>query len=164
MNNLFKYFLLGLLATSLPAGIMAFQGSPKPEVLSEISTPLPTFSPTTKPTKTPSPSLTATPLPTPSPISSEEIMRLLEGFAGQYGVDPNVLRYIAICESGFNPNAVNGPYVGLYQFGRITWSTNRILIGEDPNPDLRFNAGESIQTAAYMLAEKGRQFWPNCNP
>jgi len=91
-------------------------------------------------------------------------MDLLEGFAGQYDVDPDVLRHIAICESGFNPLAKNGPYIGLFQFGAATWSSNRKLIGEDPNPDLRYSAEESIQTAAYMIATKGRQFWPNCSP
>lgn len=174
MKMLMKYFLLGFLATAIPASAMAFQKTPEPKILSSTSTPIPVLSfsptPTARPVKTPvpkptkSPVPTQSPSPTPSPISSEEIMKLLEGFAGQYAVDPNVLRHIAICESGFNPSAVNGSYVGLYQFGPITWASNRILIGEDPDPDLRYSAEESIQTAAYMLATKGRQFWPNCKP
>lgn len=170
--NLFKYFLVGMFATLIPAGAMALKSKKEPEVLStyavETRLPFPTKTPSPKPTPKPTAKPTVKPTPTEAPIvdmvSSEEINRLIDGFAGQYGIDPNVLRHIAICESGFNPSATNGPYVGLFQFGPITWATNRILIGENPNPSLRFSAEESIQTAAYMLSTKGRQFWPNCQP
>ena len=176
MNGLWKYFILGFAVTALPSSIMAFTTKTnKPEVLSNVimSEPSPSTSPTpsqtptpttTKPTPTPTPTPTPSLVPTPTPISSEQINALIERFAAQYVVDPNVLRHIAICESGFNPSAVNGSYVGLYQFGPITWATNRIPIGENPDPSLRFNAEESIQTAAYMLQTKGRGFWPNCQP
>jgi len=36
-------------------------------------------------------------------------------------------------------------------------------MGEDPNPDLRFGARESIQTAAYVLAHRGPGAWPVCS-
>ncbi len=94
----------------------------------------------------------------------EQINALIERFGSQYGVDPNVLRYIAICESNFNPLAINGPYAGLYQFGPITWQNNRQLMNEDINPDLRFNAEEAIQTAAFVLSIGRGGVWPNCLP
>ena len=66
------------------------------------------------------------------------------------------MRCVAICESGFRSNAVNGPYKGLYQFGPFTWRNIRIEIGEDPDPDLRFSAEESAQTAAYAVLQGKR--------
>jgi len=129
------------------------------------------------PTQTPSPSLTSTPTtvptntPTPTPthipqpvVTSEEIHKLMERFAGQYVVDVNVLRHVAVCESGFNPNASNHGYAGLYQFNKTAWVNNRHLMGEDINTDLRFNAEESVQTAAYLISNGKRSLWPNCYP
>ena len=179
MNRLKKYFVLGFVFGFLPASIILFSGKKDaPEVLSStvetVVTPEPTESSTPKPVKSPSPKPTKKPVQTPSPTptpqpeieqaTSEQINGFVDRFAGQYNVDPNVLRHIAICESGFNPNAVNGAYVGLFQFGPITWMTNRVLIGENPNPALRYNAEESVQTAAYMLSTRGGKFWPNCIP
>ena len=143
--------------------------------------------PTLTPTPTPSPSLTSSPTPTPSPLptdtptpiptfsptptsvsqpkfTSAEINSFIERFAGQYGVDPNVLRHIATCESGFNADSINGPYVGLYQFSSSTWSNNRALLGEEKDPDLHFNAEEAVQTAAYLVSIGKKGIWPNCYP
>lgn len=88
----------------------------------------------------------------------------IERFAGQYGVDPNVLRHVAVCESGFRADAINGPYAGLFQFNVNTWKNNRKLMGEDTNLDLRFNAEEATQTAAYLMSIGKRGIWPNCYP
>ena len=77
---------------------------------------------------------------------------------------PNVMRHLAICESGFRADAVNGPYVGLFQFGPTTWQNIRAEIGENPDPDLRADAEEAIQTAAYALARGKLGIWPNCQP
>ena len=135
------------------------------------STLSPTQTPTFTPTITPSPKPTSSPTPSPSPspipqpiVNSEEIQNLLERFSGQYGVDVNILRHIAVCESGFNPLAINGAYAGLFQFNKSTWENNRRLMGEEISTDLRFNAEESIQTAAFIVS-KGKTFvWPNCYP
>lgn len=133
-------------------------------------TPSPTVLPT--PTLTPSPTIVPTPKPTPiktpSPIpqpryTSQQINGFIDRFAGQYGVDPNVLRHMAICESGFNPNAYQSGYAGLFQFGSVTWKNLRIKIGEDPNPDLRYNAEEAVQTAAYAISQGKSALWPNCH-
>lgn len=126
--------------------------TPKP-----TSIPLPTTTPKLKPTSTP------TPIPPPT-ITPSEIHALMERFAGQYGIDVNVLRHIAVCESGFKPLASNGPYAGLYQFNITTWQNNRRLMGEDINQDLRFNAEEAIQTAAFLISQGKKSLWPNCYP
>jgi hypothetical protein len=134
---------------------------------SEIS-PTPTVVvPTEQPTSTPTPLPTKVPTPTAIPqpkFSSEEIQGFIERFAAQYAVDANVLRHLAVCESGFNAEAVNGAYAGLFQFAQTSWRTNRAIMGEDPNPDLRFNAEEATQTAAYMVSQGRGAIWPNCYP
>ena len=175
-----KLIPLFLLALILALGV-SYQGfklvnrqDSETRVLSagvSFETPTPTLMPTPTPTPTPTltPSLTPTVAPTPTPIppppvTSEQIHGFIERFAGQYGVDPNVLRHIAVCESGFNPLAVNGPYVGLYQFSVSAWQNNRALFGEDPDPALRYDAEESAQTAAYLLSIGKGYLWPNCQP
>lgn len=129
------------------------------------ATPTETPSPTPIPTKppTPRPSPTVTPVPQPT-FSSQQINELINRFAGQYGVSPDVMRYIALCESGFNPLAKNAGYAGLFQFGSVTWKNLRTEIGESTDPDLRFNAEEATQTAAYALSKGKAGLWPNCYP
>lgn len=127
--------------------------------------PSPTLTPTPTPSPTPKPTNTPTPTTIPQPkFSSQEIQGFMERFAGQYGDDVNILRHIAVCESGFNPSSINGPYAGLFQFNKTTWKNNRLLMGEDTNPDLRLNAEESTQTAAYLISRGKRYLWPNCYP
>lgn len=167
-----KYVILGAFLIETILGIYIFIKRSKTYVLSEkiaateSPTPSPTPSPSPSPTPTPTLVPTQTPksLPTPTPVPPAEINAQIDRFSGQYAVDPNVMRHIAICESGFNPLAVNGPYAGLYQFGKITWKNLREEIGEDTKADLRFSAEESAQTAAYALAIGKRGIWPNCAP
>lgn len=119
-------------------------------------------------TPTPSPSNTPTALPTPSaaPVvyTSEQINGFITKYSGIYGVSPDILRHIAICESGFNPRATNLGYAGLYQFGSTTWSNFRLQMGENTHPDLRFNADEAVKTASYVLKQNKAYIWPNCVP
>lgn len=129
------------------------------------TTPIPT--PTQTPSPTPKP--TNAPIPTPTYIpqlkaSPQEIHGFMERFSGQYGIDVNVLRHVAVCESDFDPLAQNGKYAGLYQFDVVTWQNNRRLMGEEINPDLRFNAEEAVQTAAFLISKGKRYLWPNCFP
>jgi len=145
-----------------------------PKVLSESivsnSVPLPTLTLTPTPTPSPAPPPpTQTPTPNLAPLpmkayTSEEIHGFIEDYAKQYGVSIDVLRHIAVCESGFNPQARNGPYIGLYQFGPTAWKNNRALMGEDTDLALRFDAKESAQTAAYLVSLGRRDIWPNCYP
>lgn len=175
---MWKYVALGMALSLIPGSTwIFFSHRGKAQVLSvTVTVPTPTLVPSPTPTETPTPTPTRkptpkntptpkpTPTPTPVPVSSEQINGFIEQYARQYSVDPNQLRHIAICESGFNPNAVNGPYAGLYQFASKTWSNNRNIMGEDPNPGLRLNAEESVQTAAYLYSIKGPSLWPNCKP
>jgi len=143
--------------------------TPEPQVLAEVA-------PTLTPTITPSPTLTPTPTPKPRPspkategaaqpkFTSEQIYGFTERFGGQYAVDPNVLRHIALCESTFKPEARNYIYAGLFQFDTRTWKIYRNKIGEDPDPDLRYNAEEAVQTAAYAISLGQLRLWPNCQP
>lgn len=141
--------------------------------LSPSATIIPIASPSATPTASPSATiilkLTPTPTkikptPTPTSTSSEEVNEFIDRFAAQYGVDKNVLRHIAICESGFKSGATNGPYAGLYQFGSTTWQNIRKEIGEDTNPDLRYAAKDAVQTAAYAVSKGKGGMWPNCFP
>lgn len=143
-------------------------------------TPTPTLTPTDTPSPKPmgsapstssrlsslttSPSVQRTAAPVIPTATSAEVNGFIDRFSSQYGVDPNILRYIAICESGFSSNAKNGPYIGLFQFGEITWKNIRKEFGEDTNPDLRYSAEESVQTAAYALSHGKGKIWPNCQP
>lgn len=136
----------------------------------QIPSPTPNITPAPIPTEipTPVPTKTASPIPMPTPAipsaTSSEINGFIDRFSAQYRVDPNVLRHIAVCESGFRSNAKNGPYIGLYQFGEITWKNIRKEFGEDTNPLLRYSAEESVQTAAYALSHGKSGIWPNCVP
>jgi hypothetical protein len=130
-----------------------------------IPTVVPT--PTDSPTPTPKPKPTMVPIPTPKPppkYSSEEIYGFTNNLAGQYGVDPNVIRHIAICESGFNPLAKNSMYAGMFQFDAPTWKSFRKMMNKNPDPDLRFDAREAVETVAYMLSIHREALWPNCIP
>jgi hypothetical protein len=79
-----------------------------------------------------------------------------------YGISKEKLKNIAICESGLNPKAINVFYGGLFQFSPSTWSSNRKLMGEDTDTDLRFNAEEAIKTAAFKMSRDGFGAWPHC--
>ncbi len=136
----------------------------------EIVTPSP------RPTSTPAPSTlsgtdgqatpTSTPIGTPGPTpdvwSPQAMEPLFAQYAGMYGADKNLLERIANCESHFNPNAENGPYLGMFQFNASTWSNNRSLMGMDPDPGLRTDIEESIRTAAFLVSRAGDAPWPAC--
>lgn len=79
-------------------------------------------------------------------------------------MDPNVLRHVALCESTFKPEARHYIYAGLYQFDTRTWKVYRQKMGEDTDPDLRYNAEEAVQTAAFALSLGQLRLWPNCTP
>jgi len=87
---------------------------------------------------------------------------LMERYGEYYGVSKEVLKKIAFCESGYNPEAINGPFAGMYQFLASTWISNRNAMGLDPNPDLRFNTEEAIRTTAFKISRDGTGAWPVC--
>ena len=179
VKNIIVYILLLLLAAeAVSLGVIRKQKT-KTAVLSVALTPYPTstptespkptLTPTATPTKSPTPTISPTKKPTPTAVpqpifSSEEINGFINRFASQYGVSADVLRHIALCESGFNPLAEHLGYVGLYQFGGVTWKNIRNSFGEDPSLDLRSNAEEAVQTAAYAISIGKKGIWPNCYP
>jgi hypothetical protein len=124
------------------------------------STPTPTFTPT--PTLTPTATPTATPTFTPTPMPATAYEEYFDTYSRQYNVDKNVLKKIAYCESGMGTGASNGDYGGMYQFSVGTWEATRREMGADSNPDLRFGAKESIETAAYKISRNGANAWQNC--
>lgn len=144
--------------------------SPTPTeiVLTETPTvtPTSTIQPTTTPTITPSLTTTPTPtittIPVAAPVNLDE---LFARYSGQYGVDVNLLKKIAKCESNFNTNAIGpkGLYVGMFQFGDGSWQSTRKQMGLDPNPQLRTNAEESIKTAAFAISKGRASMWPHCS-
>lgn len=181
MLNKPLYFFLGFTLAFLPAvfllskaptGMIAepenvvilaqIEPSPKPTpTFSPAPTPSPTLKPTVKPFPVFEPTLTA-PTPTPDVWSPPHLEPWFAQYAGQYGVDKNILERLANCESHFDPDAVNGDYVGLFQFSTKTWVSYRAQIGMDASPGLRTNAEESIRTAAYVVSRRGASPWPAC--
>jgi len=176
-----KFFILSILIFGyLPAAFFLGKYSKSQALVAQKeieSTPIPTSTPqatTTpqklsstpiqKPTTTPTVTKTPTPTPKPLPATSQEINGFIERFSAQYGIDPNVIRYIAICESGFNSNAQNGSYKGLFQFKEITWKNIRKEMNEDTRFDLVFSPEEAVQTATYAYSKGKTSIWPNCVP
>ena len=173
-----SYRVIAKVFTNSRPRVLQAEVSEKTTVTSTLSEPEGSLSRRPKPTSTVTPTITPTlsepeaalsrrpnslVLPAP-PATPEQIHALIERFAAQYAVGSDVLRYIAVCESGFNPLAVNVPYVGLYQFSSSAWIKNRELMGEDANPALRYDAEESVQTAAYIISAGKIYLWPNCQP
>ncbi|CAN5142203.1 hypothetical protein BH09PAT1_BH09PAT1_0120 [soil metagenome] len=141
--------------------------SPLPKIALKV-TPQPTVTVTPSLISTPTPIPTATPtsLPTatPTPISTtNDLGTLFDTYSQKYGVDKELLKKIALCESGFNTNASFINYKGLFQFSEESWRITRNMMGEDINIDLRTNPVEAIKTAAYKISQSGEAAWPNCH-
>ncbi len=115
-----------------------------------------TLTPTLTPTPTPVPTIT------PTPISYTQLEDLFTKYSGSESISRELLRKIAVCESGLNPNARNGIYGGLFQFSEGSWITTRRKMNMDTNPNLRFDLEQSIRTAAFKMALDGPGAWPNC--
>ena len=65
---------------------------------------------------------------------------------------------VANCESGGNPNAVNGAgYYGLFQFDLQTWRS----VGGSGNPT-QASAAEQLSRAKKLYAQRGASPWPVC--
>jgi hypothetical protein len=171
MKTLLLYTLIFILICEAVTLILTKKSKPQDKILAVATTstmfptPTPTVSPSPSPSPTPTPKPKATPTPVPQPqFTSQQINEFIDRFASQYGVSPHVLRYIALCESGFRPGAKNYIYAGLFQFGPITWKNLRLEIGEDTDVNLRYNAEEAVQTAAYAISIGDGRIWPHCYP
>lgn len=162
MNKLFLSTLFGSLALLL---LSSFRGgeekiaSPSAQILEYTvitETPIPTA------TRTPTPAFTPTPTPRPT-LSPSSLDDLFTTYASRYNVDRELLKRIAFCESKFNPAAVNGIYGGLFQFSESAWRITRLRMGENQQPELRFNGEEAIKAAAFKISRDGTAAWPNCS-
>lgn len=138
-----------------------------------VPEPSPEPKPTPVPEPTPKPSLRPTPQPvvspssiptveTPAPVAPVDLESSFSQAESTYGVSAALLKGIAQCESGMRANAVNGPYLGMFQFLASTWSSNRRAMGADPDPALRANGHEAIMTAAFKISRDGIGAWPAC--
>jgi hypothetical protein len=96
--------------------------------------------------------------------SPVEIHEFIERFASSYSVDPNVIRHLAVCESGLNPMAINKNYAGLFQFLPNTWINFRAQMGRDDDINLRLDAKEAIETTAYVLSVNKIDIFSTCVP
>lgn len=106
---------------------------------------------------------------TPTPISVQPVAQagipfdeFFTKYAAAFNVSKDLLVRIARCESGFREGAVNGPYLGMFQYLADTWSSTRNAMGENPDPSLRVNAEEAIKTTAWKIAHGGIGAWPVC--
>lgn len=116
---------------------------------------------------TPKPTQKPQPTPQVASISIEkleptETINLIKKYANESNLDEEIMIKIAECESGFDTNAVNGQYAGIYQFHPSTWESNRNAMGENPDTSLRFDPEESIKTAAFKMKRDGYSAWPAC--
>lgn len=87
---------------------------------------------------------------------------LFEKYSNEYKVSKEFLKRIAKCESGFNPEARNGGYGGMYQFASSTWASTRLRMGLSTDTSYRFNSEEAIKTAAFKISTDGPSAWPTC--
>jgi hypothetical protein len=148
--------------------------SPEKVVLISITT-TPPATPTAFRSHTPMPSPSITPIPIPvststpspaqsrEPVTGQQLDSWFDTYAGRYSIDRSLLHRIAVCESNLNPDAVNGPYGGLFQFSQNSWISTRRAMNEDSDVTLRFDAEEAIKTAAFKISVGGVGAWPNCS-
>jgi hypothetical protein len=102
------------------------------------------------------------PIPAVRTYPESQYEAWFEQYGSQFGVEPELLKKIAYCESHYNPGAQNGPYGGMYQYLDSTWQATRNLMGLDPDPNLRFDAEQSIMTSAFKIKAGGIRAWPVC--
>lgn len=140
----------------------------KPAEPQSISTPTsaPTSIPTSTLTPTPTkiiPTQIISPKPTANTSKPQTLDDLFIKYGAIYNVNPDVLKKIAECESGFDVNQITGDYAGLFQFASFAWREARGRIGLPDDLNLRFNAEESIRTAAFEINYKGTSGWDDCD-
>lgn len=124
----------------------------------------PTITPTLTHTPTPTPvPPTPTRIPTPVIVVSANLDDLFTKYSNEYSVDKELLKRIAKCESGLNPNSSTSRYAGLYQFSEGLWVSTRTLMGHNSDSNLRFSPQEAIRTAAFMISQNHLGIWPNCS-
>lgn len=89
-----------------------------------------------------------------SQYSNSKIDRLIAYYSGVYHVPQRLVRRVVMRESAFNPNARNGPYMGLMQ---IHPTTARTMGYNGPasgllKPDTNLKYAVKYLAGAYMVA------------
>ena len=109
-----------------------------------------------KPAKpSPAPAETEDAVQTASAAPPGSIEEVIGAAAVEFGLDPDYLVSVAMCESGLNPSAYNGAgYHGLFQFDEQTWGAYGYGSIWDPSAQSR--------TAARLIAAGEGSRWPNC--
>ena len=88
-----------------------------------------------------------------APSAPAEAIRLA---AAAYGQPEDRLLGVAECESHLDPAAVNGPYLGLYQFGEPLW--NRTPFRDFP----RSHPYAAALAAGWAFSRGLSSHWPIC--
>jgi hypothetical protein len=88
-----------------------------------------------------------------APSTPSEAIRLA---AAAYGQSEERLRGVAECESHLDPAAVNGQYLGLYQFGEPLW--NRTPFRDFP----RSHPYAAALAAGWAFSRGLSSHWPIC--
>jgi hypothetical protein len=88
---------------------------------------------------------------------AEAVRAVVLAAAMSHGVDPDVMDRIALCESGYNARAMNGPYVGVFQLG----STKQKQFLAEGYTDL-FDAAQQANFVAERLAAGEIASWAGC--
>jgi hypothetical protein len=99
------------------------------------------------------PRVAAPPVVAGPPADPNSVIGIIEAAAARWGVSGSWMVKIARCESGLRTNAYNpsGPYIGLFQFLRSTFSHNG---GTDI-----YSAADQSNIAAKMLAHGQAHQW-----
>jgi len=93
-------------------------------------------------------------------IAPRKIEEIINKYTKIYNVDSNLVKCMLFKESGFNSNAVNGPYVGLAQYCLSTFLSHRKQLGLSQK-DLRTNPDASIQVMISALGRGEFSHWPS---
>ena len=132
--------------------------TPKPSPTLSVATQIETSTVTPTPKSSP----TLQPFPSPTLVTLTQMEEWFTYYSNKESVSRDLLKKIAVCESGLNPNAENGIYGGLYQFSTSAWASARRAMNASTDATLRFQAEEAIKTAAFKIATGGAGIWPNC--
>lgn len=89
-------------------------------------------------------------------LARPSVRRAIDLGSAAYGVPPSRLRSVALCESGFDPMARNGQYLGLFQFGSRLWNATPFRGFDRSDPYAASFA------AAWAFSRGMARHWPVC--
>jgi hypothetical protein len=94
-------------------------------------------------------------------VFKPSIDSIINHYAAEYNVNADEMRCTIKNESGFRKEAKNGTSTasGLGQYVVRTWKHWRKQMGQSTDPDLRFDAEESIETMAWAFSKGYQPHW-----